>query len=758
MYTEVRTVDKESHEIPEEKLGSVEVVRSIYKSLLNEDLIASGNRALCQGLLDGEPPYDEDELAEEGCSGITNVNWGAAGTIYNSYQASLLDTTTSIDKLLSIHTTLGTDAQKNQNNKIISEEITRMLKRWNKFSFNVQNIGRCSVWHGLGVAHWSDNESWMFSSGGLDDFLVPSGTLASEDELDFVFARRSMRPNELMEKIRDEEVAGDLGWDVNAVLDAIAMAASTGSRSSYSSMEDIQKSIKNNRLYDNYATEKPIDIIHCWVKEFDGSITYYITTEGTTKFSNTFSVDSIGYGGESFLYKKLNAYESFDQALTLFPYSIGTNGFIHSIRGLGSLLYPQIQSLNMLNSKLIDSARVSSEVHLRAVSELEGLDADISRNGNYTMIPQGMEVIPHTSLDSSKSLIPAIGASQNMVSEIAGMIDTRSLLTGENKAAMNTSSMDEQRSRINDSFYDQWISSWGRVYREIVRRITNKKYDPSTPGYREIKSLVKRLEDKGVSKEIFYSIDWELTEAYRSIGSGSIASRKRALAALSSLQGYMDEEGRKQYVFDFASSEIGYDLASRYFSYNVKPRVPYEDQKVAELENILLTMGRDITVLPDENHKLHLDVHMPPLEETFAAYESQQLPLEEALSLMNAGYKHVIQHVQFAGGNPLLKDEIASYAQRVQQYGEIIHNGTKKLEYEKAKQANEANQEQAQGLQVDGSQEQEDEEAKKLRYEQGLSDIRIRELERKNEIERNNALNKALESRVGGTSKELDSV
>jgi len=63
---------------------------------------------------------------------------------------------------------------------------------------------------------------------------------------------------------------------------------------------------------------KEVHVLHCYVVEFSGKVSHYITTEDGTL--------------DDFLYKKEDRFESIDECLQIFTYGIG-NGFYHSIAG-----------------------------------------------------------------------------------------------------------------------------------------------------------------------------------------------------------------------------------------------------------------------------------------------------------------------------------------------------------------------------------------------------------------------------------------
>ena len=73
------------------------------------------------------------------------------------------------------------------------------------------------------------------------------------------------------------------------------------------------------------------------------------------------------------------------------------------------------------------------------------------------------------------------------------------------------------------------------------------------------------------------------------------------------------------------------------------------------------------------------------------------MPIEEVAQRIAPLYNHNADHVEAASGDPTVMEETAQMRQMMQQIGEVISNGLKRLEAMKQEQAAEGEAEQAQG-------------------------------------------------------------
>ena len=147
----------------------------------------------------------------------------------------------------------------------------------------------------------------------------------------------------------------------------------------FRSWEKLQEELKNNDLMYSHARSKVIRCVHYFVKEFDGTISHYIGTRaGDT---------------DDFLFKKPSRFKHANEAFVLFCYGIGSNGLLHSIRGLGYKLFPFIQLSNRLRNAVVDGAMLSSALMIQPTTGEDISNLTLMYNGPLSVLPPGLNVV-----------------------------------------------------------------------------------------------------------------------------------------------------------------------------------------------------------------------------------------------------------------------------------------------------------------------------------------------------------------------------
>jgi len=245
--------------------------------------------------------------------------------------------------------------------------------------------------------------------------------------------------------------------------------------------------------------------------------------------------------------------------------------------------------------------------------------------------------------------------------------------------------------RLSGASLNLFYAAWTRLMREIVRRVVEIKRPDAA-----IKEFYKRCADRGVEAEFIRKLDLSKTKAVRSIGNGSHANRMVALRELQALAGTFDEVGRRNLTRDIVSTRVGHDLADRYVPANVEER-PTVDLKIAYFENQQLQAGQPVPVVPNEMHGMHLQTHVPLLNQIIEQINVGEADPQQVLPILQAFYQHISETLQFAAGDPSLQSLMAQAKQVLQFAEEAINNTNKALQKIQREQAEMAQQQAAAG-------------------------------------------------------------
>lgn len=637
--------------------------REVYKKMRKADELAAKERARVQSMLDGERPMDQAELDQNGLGEICNVNWGQAEQLLSIATSPYIDLLESVDVFITTPTSFGDPQMRPEWETIMSEEFTRMLRTWPEFFPRYLYLIQQFLAHGVVVAFFEDEIDWRPQVAPIGDFLIPRQTRASDEEIEVCAIVRGVACHELFQKIEDEKLAAELGWDVKATKRAIMGAVQVKEDNTSMNWEFLQREFKNNDIgYSNGAEATEVKLVFMWVREVDGTISQYIFPEADSD-------------QKEFLFKGRSRFKSTTEAFTSFCYGIGTNGYFHSIRGLGTKIFSIVQALNRLRCRFYDGIMAASMMMLEAESEEAIENLSLVHIGPFMIKPQGTKFTPMDVPNYNQSVIPGLQDLNNLLQQQAGQYSTEAIFNAQKeRTRYEVQAQLESLSNINIASLTLFYQPWERLLKEVLRRVSRQDYFPQDPGGEAVADFRGRCMERGVPVEALLSIDVRRAKVVRAIGNGSSAARSAIMNQLYQLSSGYDPYGQQLIRRDLTRTIGGVEAADRYTPAPEQQRPPME-AKTAMLENNQLRTGLPVEALPSEMHAIHLPIHIQEIEQFIMAVDQGQVPLVEATPQMVPVYEHALAHAEFMQGDP----SYPMFKQRLQQLGEYINNGIKAL-------------------------------------------------------------------------------
>lgn len=650
------------------RLTSANAIRTLYSEAIRDDESSAITRARIQAMVDGAPPYNQAALNAMGQGSRANANFLMGQDLVNRACNGLLDILTSPKQLMTIEVEGGEPSERLGYSRIIASELTRTIRKWRRCQHATQSLIRHFVTHGVAIDYAPDDRDFRFEVAGLGEFLLPRQVEATEDRVPWAIARKEMIVTELYESIEDEEVAKKLGWNVDAVRAAIGRASTKASNGEIGEIEKLQSQIKNNDLMASGRQFEHVVVLHGWVREFDGSISYVI-------------VEKDAPGGD-FLFKRYSRYPSVEEAFTFYCYGVG-NGKLHSVRGLGHMIFALVQLHNRLMCQKADGVMLAESIMVQASSGQGLQEATVNYLGPLSLLSPGLDVVERQFTGGTDRTMTFMGEVKSLMGQTSSqfMANTEGGGTYKNRDAQNfeMESYAGNDSGTVDLFYPSWDLTMRRMCKRIVK---GPKSDPLVAEFH------RRVAKAGITQEILDSIDHDSTYAYRALGAGSPAARSLAFTKLMSLLPQLDEIGRKNLIYQFVANEVGYQNADEFASKAEEPRYNTE-ASLALLENTLLLMGEAIPVLSYQMHATHVQLHIPVLLQTLDAVERGEIDPMEKLPGLQASLDHLAAH-----GEELAQDstQAALYGQvkeAVNNLQQVVTNMERRLKAEQRKGAEE---------------------------------------------------------------------
>lgn len=613
------------------RLKNVKSAHSVYQTLRKADEKSATNRARIQAIFDGVAPYDQALLRSTGQASRTNLNWGEANRYLDVAVAGYVDLINSVDTMVQVVSTVGELEDKMYSETVIAEEATRTIRSWPEFHLNYLRLINEFVIHGVGITMFPGDD-FRFRVTGLGNFFVPRQTPASEHSCEVACFRDDLMLHELYDPIRDEAKAEEMGWNVKAVKGVMMKCASTDRPNTpFTDWEVLQNEVKNNDVYYGIRSNT-VPIVHTFAREFDGTVSHYIHCE-------TDATD--------FLFKYPSRFQNPESAYLFFANGVGTNGTLHSIRGLGQKLFAHIQTSNRLRSQAVDAAMLASTIMIQPESQRSLDELSLQYYGPYTVLSPNVKITEKAVPNLSNSVMPIISELAQTAERNLDFYSTIGAASGSQyRSSAQVSAELEAATRLNGSTLNLFYNSWRRLLREMIRRIANG--DRTDPAIRE---FFKRCAERGVDRATILKLDFDRTSAVKALGAGNASARVAALADLDSVMPMLDESGRKNLIFDRVAARVGYESARRYAE-PVAEQAPNTDVKLAKLENSLMALGQPVEINPNDLHGSHFSTHAPEIQQILAGLESGQIDGAAIMPILEQLHTHTAQHVQLLSGDP----------------------------------------------------------------------------------------------------------
>jgi len=621
------------------------------------------DRQKIQSMLDGEPPYSPQQLKSLGQGYRANLNFGESAAALETALSAYSDLVNSVDRLASVKTSEGDPAQRVEWENIIAEEFHRTITDWDEFFYKQQMLAHQFVSQGVGVAYFEDNHNWKWSVCGLKDFKVPRGTPACDTKVEVATIERHYLVGELYQFIENPKIATELGWNVEETRKAILLSTDNGTSSNSRDWERLQEELKNNDLMYSHARSKVVRCVHYFIKEFDGTISHYIGTRaGDT---------------DDFLFKKPSRFEHANEAFVLFSYGIGTNGLLHSVRGLGYKLFPFIQLSNRMRNAIVDGAMLSSALMIQPATGEDVSNLSLMYNGPLSILPPGINVVDKTMPNLAGNVLPIVRDLEVVRQNNTGTYNPKQIMPdGDARTATEVQAQLAQQSLLSAQAMNLYYIPFQKLLAEQFRRLATVNYRSDEPGGEEAIAFRKRIEARGVpwkAVEKVYRV-----QAVRAIGAGSPGARMLAFNEFMAIMPRFDEVGQRNLIRDRVAARVGYDQVDRYLPKGEVERIPI-DAKIAELENDAMQGGRGVSVNPGENHAVHARVHLEDAARFLQALQQNQVDPKVAMSYLQVQYPHSTAHVEQLASDPSRREEIGMAKQILNQMREAVENIGKQL-------------------------------------------------------------------------------
>lgn len=649
---ELLGVTEDTHVPPKTRLRDAEAARSLVQAVINEDNAGwnsrSTKRALVKGMVDGHKPYNAAKQKEAGLAWCANLNFLEGEALMDSSAVPYYALFNGVEYYAETRTGYQPNHPDHEQwHGFIACRFHNMLKRWPQFDWHIQQTSYWMRMHGPGPCFFDRDGDWRFRSLPSSAVLAPKKAASCVDErLKFLVVRTEYTVVELWDRIRNKDAAKAVGWDVETVKKTIAKASreNPGRGQTWENWEQIEQKLNNNDICASYTDFGDVPAAHLLVQEFSGKISHFIVTE--TPMLDTENVaNNESDPNKKFLYRKLSAYDSMDQALIVFFQNSG-DGTWHSVRGLATKAYPHIVVSNRLKCRMIDGAFIESSLVLKPGSTKSSDKLKLMQIGPVTVVPPGCEVQQGKLSGFLDGPIAVDRILSNHLAHNVGMFNQRTISRddgrGETVTAAEVQAQVAKESSLSQGQMTLFYLTLDKLYAEIFRRAS----DPNTSD-EEAKRFQRECQKDGVPAKALQEM--EFVRANRASGYGSPQMRQLTDQQMMPLVPMLPEQGRQNFLEDAVGGIKGADKVRRYVP---REHIPDSDDSVAAMENAMISIGRLPVIVSGQNPVIHLHSHLAdaaevlePVRMMFESGQKDSAALEQAYRYTQLMSQHVEGHL-----------------------------------------------------------------------------------------------------------------
>jgi len=625
---------------PKNRVEDAGSARSMLYTLIDDDQIASYRRSQIQGIIDGNSPYNDQQLREMGQGDRINVNWGHAESKVEAAVIPYFDILTSVATYATVKTQYGTDMGKREEwSRIISDEFHKLLAKTNPgFLAQHQIAHKQLVIHGQACMYWPDGTDFKAKAIDPWSLVVPKGAGVNQDDWEFCYVLDEMYCEELYRYIENEEAAKRGGWDVEECQQAI-MDARVDDQDQRRPWEWYQKELKLNALYYSYAKSKIIKVAHMFVKEYDGRVSHYIFDR---------------LNGTEWLCKMPSRYKKFSNAFTVYLNGVG-NGYYHGVRGLGQKVYKWAEAINRVNNALMEGVIVGSAVMFQPNSAADAEKMKTVQIGPYRILPPGLQLTQVNVGSNLSSAMQVASMFQGQeADEIGSFLPTVSGGGGRKKGNKEVEIEIGEKSRLTNTRAEIYLQALDLHYKEVYRRASNPNILIEDQGGSEAIAFQDACLNRGVPAAAM--LDIEYVKATRSIGQGSSAARMQAMELISEYLPQLPESNRKR-VINANIAAIAGQTGVETFGIPEESKPDGNDLSISSLENNAFQSGGQVIIDPDQNHFVHLTVHLQFAGSLIEGIQDQKADPRMVATIMQSAIPHILTHLKYLEEDPTRQEQ-----------------------------------------------------------------------------------------------------
>lgn len=676
------------------KFDDPEVVESLCYQMRQADYPRSRNRALINNLMNGLPPYTEQEEEENDIN--FNVNFLAGPRLAHDARTQFYQGILNPNNYFKLTLDSGPVHKRQEWSTIVTEEMNKVMKDSMIYTEVQRSKIAMNVLHGIAPCGWRDDKRWCPYAMEIADSLVPGNTLLTMENMPFFAIYRSLSAPELV-KLTQARLL-DPGWDREML------------KASLKWVDEQASSLMNNQWPEIWAPEKTAERMKGdggfyfgdqvpTINVFD--FYFWNDNKKVSGWNRRMVLDAWSMPEEASLSpssrppspvrKKGSLYEnkSFRQRFLYNPkerkiadrqqiinwqfadLSAVAPFRYHSVRSLGFLMYSICHLENRLRCKINDALFEQLMIYFR----VNGND-DLQRAMKTDLINKGfvddsLKFIPPSERYQIRADIVQLGLQQNseIINANASTMSQRQNYSQDRTEKTKFQVMAEMSAtnQLVGAALAQSYMYQKPEYSEIDRRFRIKDSPDA-----DVRRFQNRCLKRGVDEKYLYDKECWTQEVERTVGSGNKSLEMAITEQLMAWRPMFDPEPQRDILRGSVLTLTGDPARARQL-------VPENPVKVtdsvhdAQLAAGALLQGLPVSVKTGMNHIEYVNELMQAL--SVLIQQQMQIghpPDQQRLMGMGNIAQHIQQHIQIIAQDPNEKQRVRQYSDQLSKLMNVL--------------------------------------------------------------------------------------
>lgn len=686
----VRTIDSKG-KAPKRRIATATAAWTACNNLLQTNLKRDGRFGDIAGIFAGFPPTPPASLERNGQADMPNVNTKQFQAKVGTYVSTWTAINAQGDGFAEVLARHEDPMEAERRGKVLTEEFNAAIRLWDAeddeaFENGSQYVLECAGrdtqmgLFGIGLAFMRDSIDFRFRTIPTRRVLIPDGTRITLDNCPGMYIRDTMSVTDLY------GMCDKPGWNKGAILrNLYEHVEQQGPQSAhrYTYSEWVNQ-IRNNDTW-ILSDFLPVQIIHGFVKEFDGTITHFAFTDlygsGTTKDTVNKEDGRYKEDSESFIYDKMNVAKRWSQVLIPFADNAGPECDWHGVKGFGDLIFDGCHLNNLMFNRAAIGGVMTNLLMFKGMAENDTQKLDQITFTQFGIMAPGLEFEQVKFAADIDGAMTVFNAGTQVMSENTRIApQNEKTVTSEQPTATQVTADRADRAQ----FTTLQIAIYRAVgqdplFSEMYRRIAQpaSKYPESWGGGKVAKRFRENCERRGIPVADLLKV--KCVRANRNIGSGDLAldlmKGKELLGVATPGKGQMNAR------YEIACALKGPEMAEAFVEREEAP--PGQDAAMLTMENNLIQLGQIPVAYGWQDQEAHVAAHMslmgeaaqvvPKLMEAGIGPQSLE-PAKKLNNLLAAGIGHVGQHLGLMAEVRRVGKGEALHERFIAEIGKQLHN------------------------------------------------------------------------------------